>query len=73
MAHSTRPQLASVPKTAHFTRGERTTALAICSACSSVSAPITVQVMSRPAPSPSLAIILASYSQTWRRAAKKMS
>ena len=73
MAHSTLPQLASVPNMAHFTKGERTTALAICSACSSVSAPWTVQVTRRPAPSPSLAIILASYSQTWRRAAKKVS
>ena len=45
MAHSTRPQLASEPNMAAFTREEPTTALARRSALSSLRAPVTVQVI----------------------------
>ena len=67
MAHSTRPQLASEPNMAAFTRGEPTTALARRSALSSLRAPFTVQVISLLAPSPSEAMARESCSHRWRR------
>ena len=56
MAHSTLPQLASQPKMAAFVRVEEMTDLEMVSACSSLAAPRTVQVMRCLAPSPSLAM-----------------
>ena len=64
MAHSTRPQLASAPNSAAFTREEPTTAFASRSALSSLRAERTVQVTSREAPSPSAAMARAIVSHT---------
>ena len=70
MAHRTRPQLASAPNMAAFTREEPTTALARRSALSSLRASITVQVTRREAPSPSAAMLRASSVQISLRALK---
>ena len=71
MAHSTRPQLASEPNMAAFTREEPTTALARRSALSSLRAPVILQVTSLLAPSPSPAMERASWRQSSSRAARK--
>ena len=64
MAHSTRPQLASEPNIAAFTRAEPTTAFASRSADSSLRAPVILQVTSLLAPSPSPAMARARWRQT---------
>ena len=73
MAQRMRPQLASAPNMAAFTREEEQTDLARVSAAFSSAAPDTVQVTSLPAPSPSAAIFFASSTHTVSRAAAKFS
>ena len=73
MAHSTRPQLASEPNMAAFTREEPTTALLSRSALSSLRAPDITQVTSLLAPSPSPAMARARWRQTYSSASRNAS
>ncbi len=63
MAQIILPQLASSPKTAVFTREDFITLFAIIPAVSSSAAPSTIHSKSFVAPSPSLAISLATLMQ----------
>ena len=73
MAHSTRPQLASAPNMAAFTRLEQTTDLATVLACASSAAPVTVHSSSLVAPSPSAAMQRHRWTVTVLSAAMKAS